>query len=223
VNQDLVALAFAAGLVLMLGSFLIARSGRKNRASQLAQRVTGGLAYPRLTQQKSRNSRLLADVLSRLKAVFASRAVARTTLQEMPDVLDLLAVSISAGDGIYAALCRVTPRCEGRFASELALLLRRVQLGETLDHALTLFASENPTPEVREFAGKLSLALRRGTPLAQLLLDQAETIRGQLRVDLLKAAGRNETRMLIPLVFLILPVTVLFAIYPSLQLLQLTI
>ena len=96
-------------------------------------------------------------------------------------------------------------------------------MGETLEHGLSQFANENPLAEGREFANKLSLALRRGTPLAQLLSDQAETIRGQLRNDLLKAAGRNETRMLIPLIFMILPVTVLFATYPSLQLLQLTI
>jgi len=67
----------------------------------------------------------------------------------------------------------------------------------------------------------LSVALRRGSPLARMLREQAESARADLRNELLRDVGRNETRMLIPLVFLILPVTVLFAVYPSLQLISL--
>ena len=64
------------------------------------------------------------------------------------------------------------------------------------------------------------MALKRGTPLVFVISEQAETVRQAISSDLMKQAGKNETRMLIPLVFLILPVTVLFAIYPSLQLLS---
>jgi tight adherence protein C len=53
-----------------------------------------------------------------------------------------------------------------------------------------------------------------------MLSSLAESARADQRNDLLKQVGRNETKMLIPLVFLILPVTVLFAVYPSLQLLN---
>jgi tight adherence protein C len=67
---------------------------------------------------------------------------------------------------------------------------------------------------------KVSLALERGTPLAQMLSEQGVSVREEIKSRLLKQAGRNETRMLIPLVFLILPITVLFAIYPSLELLN---
>jgi tight adherence protein C len=53
-----------------------------------------------------------------------------------------------------------------------------------------------------------------------MIREQAASARSEIRNELLTQAGRNETRMLIPLVFLILPITVLFAIYPSLQLLN---
>jgi tight adherence protein C len=53
-----------------------------------------------------------------------------------------------------------------------------------------------------------------------MLSEQALSVREEIKSRLLRQAGRNETRMLIPLVFLILPVTVLFAIYPSLELLN---
>jgi tight adherence protein C len=64
------------------------------------------------------------------------------------------------------------------------------------------------------------MSLTRGTPLAKMLEDQASSARSEIRNQLLRQAGRNETRMLVPLVFLILPVIVLFAIYPSLKLLN---
>jgi tight adherence protein C len=57
--------------------------------------------------------------------------------------------------------------------------------------------------------------------MAEQFTQLAESARGQLRVAQLKNAGKNELKMLVPLVFLILPVTVLFAIFPSLQILQL--
>jgi tight adherence protein C len=53
-----------------------------------------------------------------------------------------------------------------------------------------------------------------------MLSEQGVSVREEIKSRLLKQAGRNETRMLIPLVFLILPITVLFAIYPSLELLN---
>ena len=77
-----------------------------------------------------------------------------------------------------------------------------------------------PHPQVSEFVNKVSLALERGTPLAQMLSEQGVSVREEIKSRLLKQAGKNETRMLIPLVFLILPITVLFAIYPSLELLN---
>jgi tight adherence protein C len=71
-----------------------------------------------------------------------------------------------------------------------------------------------------EFANKIVMSLARGTPLAKMLEDQAVSARAEIRNRLLRQAGKNETRMLVPLVFLILPVIVLFAIYPSLKLLN---
>jgi tight adherence protein C len=64
------------------------------------------------------------------------------------------------------------------------------------------------------------MSLVRGTPLSKMLEDQASSARSEIRNQLLLQAGKNETRMLVPLVFLILPVIVLFAIYPSLKLLN---
>jgi tight adherence protein C len=105
-------------------------------------------------------------------------------------------------------------------AESLKTLILSLELGADLEMELTRLSKRLPHRQIVEFTSKLSNALRRGTPLAEMLRSLADSVRADQRNELLKQVGRNETRMLIPLVFLILPVTVLFAIYPSLQLLN---
>jgi tight adherence protein C len=132
----------------------------------------------------------------------------------------MMSVSLAAGDGIYGALARVVPRANGVLAESLKTLSSSLELGADLEMELTRLSKRLPHRQIVEFTSKLSNALRRGTPLAEMLRSLADSVRADQRNELLKQVGRNETRMLIPLVFLILPVTVLFAIYPSLQLLN---
>ena len=153
---------------------------------------------------------------------FHSRRAARAALHELPDILEMLAVSLSAGEGIFAALARVVPRSSGVLPSALQSLLIALQLGANLEAELMELARRLPQQQVVEFSSKLALSLRRGSPLAQMLREQAASARAEIRNELFRQAGRNDTRMLVPLVFLILPVTVLFAIYPSLQLINIS-
>jgi tight adherence protein C len=111
-------------------------------------------------------------------------------------------------------------RASGVLPDALKGVLASLELGSALDQELKWLAKTLPQRQVIEFSNKLSSSLRRGTPLVQMLTSLAESTRAELRNAQLKQAGRNETRMLIPLVFLILPVTVLFAIYPSIQLIS---
>lgn len=79
------------------------------------------------------------------------------------------------------------------------------------------------SPIFSELSQKLLVSIQRGTPIAQqldLLVQTASNLSGTL---ILKKAGSNETKMLFPTIFLILPITVLFTVYPSLTLLQLGI
>jgi tight adherence protein C len=61
----------------------------------------------------------------------------------------------------------------------------------------------------------MSVALERGTPLADVLRAQAVDAREQQRRALLDVGGRKEIAMLVPVVFLVLPVTVVFALFPG--------
>ena len=112
------------------------------------------------------------------------------------------------------------PRCDGEIAREFSKAIKAVEYGAAFGAEIKRVAEVLPHPQVAEFVAKVSTSLERGTPLAQMLSEQALSVRDEIKSRLLRQAGRNETRMLIPLVFLILPVTVLFAIYPSLELLN---
>mgnify|MGYP000455675360 FL=1 len=146
----------------------------------------------------------------------------KRALSELPDILDMLSVALSAGDSIFAALARVSAGSSGVLAKELQRLFIGLELGSDFETELKSLAARLPQRQVSEFANKLLMALRRGSPLAEMISEQSKSARAELRNELLGQAGRNETRMLIPLVFLILPVTVLFAIYPSLELLNIS-
>mgnify|MGYP000222765921 FL=1 len=142
-------------------------------------------------------------------------------LLELPQQLSLMAALLENGDSFYGSLVAV--RASGQFAQSMETLLLRLQYGEHLERALEMMRLETKSAAVGEFCSKLLLALQRGTPVAEQLRSQAATARSQLRNQLLRKAGGNEVKMLVPLVFVILPVTIAFALYPSLQLLQLGI
>jgi tight adherence protein C len=155
-----------------------------------------------------------------LRTSLVSQKKQRLALAELPEVLELMAVSLNAGESLFGGLARVVSRASGVLPDALKGVLASLELGSALDQELKWLAKTLPQRQVIEFSNKLSSSLRRGTPLVQMLTSLAESTRAELRNAQLKQAGRNETRMLIPLVFLILPVTVLFAIYPSIQLIS---
>ena len=66
------------------------------------------------------------------------------------------------------------------------------------------------------------IAAERGTPLAEVLRAQAQDVREAGRRAVMEAGGRKEIAMMIPVVFLVLPVTVLFAVFPGFAFLRLT-
>jgi tight adherence protein C len=141
-------------------------------------------------------------------------------LTELPQHLDLMAARLQNGENIYSVLADQA-LASGQLAVGFRRLATRLSLGETLDSALDHLTRELKSELVQELANKVKFGLVRGTPLAGQFLLLSASAKNQLKVAQLRAAGRNELRMLIPLVFLILPVTIAFAIFPSLQILQL--
>ncbi len=149
----------------------------------------------------------------------AKRRLARLA-EELPVVLEFLALSLSAGEGILDTLRRVARAGSGELAAEFAGVLSSAATGIPLSEALTRLARDLELPPLTRCVEQVTSALDRGTPLGEVLRAQAQDARDRARRELLEAAGRKEIAMLFPLVFLILPVTVMFAVFPGLVVLQ---
>ena len=165
----------------------------------------------------------LAGVLlreNRLSAHAASHE--RRVLEELPAVAELLALSVAAGEGPVAALDRVVRRTSGALAGDLSRVLAEIRGGTPVTRAFDGYAARTGLPVVARFADGVSVAVERGTPLADVLHAQAADVREARRRDLIETGARREVVMMVPVVFLVLPVTVLFAFWPGLVGLRLT-
>ena len=137
-------------------------------------------------------------------------------LRELPTLADLLCLAVTAGEGPRAALERTVARSGGALSQELALVLADLRAGEPFTTAIERLAVRVPVPAVVRFVDGLVVAVERGTPLGDVLRAQAADVREQHKRDLIEAGGRREVLMLVPVVFLELPVVILFALYPGL-------
>ena len=144
-------------------------------------------------------------------------------LAEFPTIADLLALSVAAGEGPVAALERVVRISSGALSDELRRTLADVRAGSGLSEALGGLATRTDLPPLARFVDGVVVAVERGTPLAEVLKAQAQDVREASRRALVETAGRKEIGMMVPVVFLVLPVTVLFAVYPGFAFMRLSL
>ena len=143
-------------------------------------------------------------------------------LLEFPTVAELLAMAVTAGEGAHGALERISRTSRGELATELRRALADVRGGTPLVQALEQVGARTSLPALARFVEGIAVAVERGTPLAEVVRAQAVDVREAGRRQLLEAGGRKEIAMMIPVVFLVMPVTVVFALFPGFLGLSLT-
>lgn len=149
-----------------------------------------------------------------------ARARQSTIDAQVPDASELLALAIGAGESIPGALDRVARVSSSELAGELSATGAEIRMGRPTTRALTDLAARNDSPSLDRLCQTLVTSIERGSPLAGVLHDQARDIRESSRQRLMEEGGRREIAMLLPVVFLILPITVVFAMYPGLMALE---
>ena len=142
-------------------------------------------------------------------------------LAEFPTIAELLALAITAGEGPVGALERVTRISSGELTKELGRALGEARAGASLVQALEGIARRTSLAPLARFVDGVAVAVERGTPLAEVMRAQAVDVREAGKRQLLESAGRREIGMMVPVVFLVLPVTVVFALFPGFYGLQL--
>jgi tight adherence protein C len=136
-------------------------------------------------------------------------------LTEFPSIADMMALAVGAGEPAIGALERTARLSRGALSDEFELVLADVRSGTGLVDALHSMSDRVALAPLTRFVDGLVVALERGTPLADVLRAQAQDVRDLAKRELMEAAGRKEIGMMVPLVFGILPLTILFAVYPG--------
>ena len=153
----------------------------------------------------------------------AARSRVARIEEELPTVLEFLALCLSAGEGIFDSLRRVSDVGAGELTGELGGVVVAAGTGSSLPESLAALARRLDIPSVSRCIDQLVAAIDRGAPLADVLHAQALDAREDAKRGLIERAGRKEIYMLVPLVFLILPLSVLFAVFPGIFMLRLGI
>lgn len=141
-------------------------------------------------------------------------------LAEFPALAELMALAVGAGESAASALDRVARTSNGVLSEEFSKVLAQTRSGMPLVEALNQFSTRVNVAALSRFVDGISVAVNRGTPLADVLRAQAQDVRDVAKRELMEAAGRKEIGMMVPLIFGVLPLTVVFAVFPGLAMLQ---
>ncbi len=133
----------------------------------------------------------------------------------MPDALDLLTISVESGLGFDAALSQVARNTDGPLADEFARVLQEMQIGLGRGAALRALGDRSHVPELKGFVSAMVQADALGIPVAQVLRVQAKEIRTKRRQRAEEQAQKVAVKILIPLVFCILPCLFIAVLGPA--------
>lgn len=123
----------------------------------------------------------------------------------MPQVIDLLSLSLGAGLDFPSSIRQIVDRTghpDEPLYEELRLVLQDLSLGRTRRQALEQFADRAPCESVRDLVGAVIQSEEQGTPLAEVLRVQAASSRVHRSAGAEEAAAKAATKMMLPLVFL---------------------
>ncbi len=195
---------------------------RRQLARSLATSITMLLAFLIL-----RKPLLLSILTASLAAVFiyvlidkqlSSRVKIHqlSVESEFPAVIEMYSLALSAGETPLSAMERIGNSAKGAMAIEFRKVVTVVKSGQPFHLALDSMGREFNSITIRRFVDSLIIATLRGAPVIEVLQRHALEAREAQRNRVLSAAAKAEISMMIPVVFLILPISILFALWPSL-------
>jgi tight adherence protein C len=148
------------------------------------------------------------------------RARQKAILLAIPDVLDLLTISVKAGLGFDAALGKVVEKTEGPLTDEFRRALAEVRIGKARRDALRELVGRTNVPALTNFIGAIIQAEQLGVAIANVLEIQSEQLRVERRQRAEEMAAKAPIKMLFPLVGCIFPSMFIVILGPAIILIM---
>ncbi len=158
---------------------------------------------------------LAAFMLPDVFVAFKTKGRKETLRAELPDALDLLAVSVEAGLGFDGAISKLTDYMDGPLTEEFALALGEMRIGESRQNALTKMAQRVGTPEISSFVRAIIQADTLGISLGRILKVQATDTRNRRQLAAEERAMKAPIKMLFPTVLFIFPAMFIVILGPA--------
>ncbi|MEY2569991.1 MAG: tight adherence protein [Acidimicrobiaceae bacterium] len=135
----------------------------------------------------------------------------------LPDVIDLIVVSVEAGQGFAQAMTTAADRTPGALGEELRLTLQEQRFGLPMDRALENLNTRADTGNMRTFVRGVVQGERLGVSIGQIMRNIAREMRLRRRSAAEERAQKTTVKILFPLVFLILPALFIVLLAPALM------
>jgi tight adherence protein C len=143
------------------------------------------------------------------------RARQRKIIKTMPDILDILTISIRAGLGFDAALSKLVEKAQGPLSDEFKRTLAEIRLGKQRRDALRDMVDRVQVPSLTGFVGAILQAEQLGVPVARVLQVQSEQLRLERRQRAEENAAKAPIKMLFPLVGCVFPAMFIVILGPA--------
>ena len=137
--------------------------------------------------------------------------------RDMPELVDLLIVTVEAGVGFSGAVQMAGSRVTGPLGDELRLAIREQQLGISTSEALVNMMNRVDTPSMRSFVRSILQGEQLGVSIGMILRNLASEMRKRRRAYAEERAQKAPIKMLFPLVLLIFPSLFIVLLYPALS------